>query len=434
MNNQSVLPRRSRRLATFIPASHWISIGYSQEDEQLMENLQNDMKKYTDVSEDNDVTIQGKPNGGDRLPHHDMLLPHWKKLFKALHGQTSINSLSLIGITLPTPVLDIMFPTIQTMNLNDMLLYNVGLGSEGYQYIASFLNHNSSLQYLAIVDSMLDDLSIASTFSDALKNHTTLDRLILNKCGLNDIPILGEVLKGCRGYKVLGIIKDDLGSEGGALVANFIRSNHLIEKICMRSCNITDTETILLASALKENTHIMELHLQGNDDITEEGNKALLKAVFDPTTMDSIVESNHACMPFTYQAINLYQRPPLEQELYAISVNNDMSIQQRIRKKVILALCGVDGGLFDLSHLNDLPLQLMPRVLELIQGHTDARTQAVRSRPIQLEKDALSRLFHTLRGWELPLLFENLRASSATDTTGKRKRKTRETGKGSCRR
>ena len=37
---------------------------------------------------------------------------------------------------------------------------------------------------------------------------------------------------------------------------------------------------------------------------------------------------------------------------------------------------------------------------------------------MQLERDALSRLFHTLRGWELPLLFENLRVSSATDTTG----------------
>ena len=81
------------------------------------------------------------------------------------------------------------------------------------------------------------------------------------------------------------------------------------------------------------------------------------------------------------------------------------------------------GGLFDLSHFNDLLLQLMPRVLELIQEHTTTRRRS-RNTPIQLEKDALSRLFHTLRGWELPLLFENLHRPSANG--GKRKkRKTR---------
>ena len=86
---------------------------------------------------------------------------------------------------------------------------------------------------------------------------------------------------------------------------------------------------------------------------------------------------------------------------------------KKIRKKVVLALCGTDGELFDLRHFNNLPLQLMPRVLELIQEHSGPRTERrvngawVHASTEQLEKDALSRLFHTLRGWELPSLFEN---------------------------
>jgi len=67
----------------------------------------------------------------------------------------------------------------------------------------------------------------------------------------------------------------------------------------------------------------------------------------------------------------------------------------------------------------------MPRVLELIQKHSEARTGAVKSTPIQLEKDALSRLFHTLRGWELPLLFENLRPKKASAAGKRKRRKTR---------
>ena len=98
------LPRRSRRLATIIPASHWMSIGYSPEAAQAMENLQNDLKKYYEgaisknaISIDelfpnlfgeeysNLRTIELIPrdnNGGDLdidISHHEWMLPHWTK-------------------------------------------------------------------------------------------------------------------------------------------------------------------------------------------------------------------------------------------------------------------------------------------------------------------------------------------------------------------
>lgn len=145
--------------------------------------------------------------------------------------------------------------------------------------------------------------------------------------------------------------------------------------------------------------------------------------MFDPTSMASIIECNHKCRAYTYEYKKpsvVARRPYLEQEVLKIN-KGDYSIQQKIRKKVVLALCGVDGGLFDLSHFNDLPLQMMPRILELIQEHTE--TRRVNDTPVQLEKDALSRLFHTLRGWELPLLFENLRIPCSNAATRKRKRR-----------
>ena len=85
-NNHPV--RRSRRLATIIPASHWISIGYSEEDAQAIEKLQNDLKKYCDGD---DTKIELRPRGtgsDDMLPHHDMMLPHWQKFAKAVRGRT----------------------------------------------------------------------------------------------------------------------------------------------------------------------------------------------------------------------------------------------------------------------------------------------------------------------------------------------------------
>ena len=39
-------PRRSRRLSTVIPASHWMSIGYLPREAEAMENLMKDMNRY----------------------------------------------------------------------------------------------------------------------------------------------------------------------------------------------------------------------------------------------------------------------------------------------------------------------------------------------------------------------------------------------------
>ena len=58
VNNQPV--RRSRRLATIIPASHWISLGYSQNDAQAMEELQNAMRKYCDEAGVETIKLGGE--------------------------------------------------------------------------------------------------------------------------------------------------------------------------------------------------------------------------------------------------------------------------------------------------------------------------------------------------------------------------------------
>jgi len=438
-NNQlAVLPRRSRRLATIIPAAHWVSMGYSEVQAAAMERLQNDIKRYCDGGNETEIKLHVR---GIRLPHHELMLPHWEKVAKSLSSSrhTSVTCLCIRGISLPPTVLDILSPALQSMNnLINLDLIRNGLGNDGFLHLSHFLNKNTRLQKLAILQNVIDDLSAAGSLSNAFKNHATLKRLVLSNCGLNNIPILEELLKGCTRMEALGITRNDFGSEGVSLIANFLHSNKTIGLLQLRGDKITDDDVLVLASVLKYNSLRFELNLRDNC-ITEEGEKALLNALFDQASMDSIVESNHTCVAYTFnpEPSIVAQRPPIETEVLDIN-HGDFTIGQKIRKKVALALCGVDGSLFDLSHFNDLPLQLMPRVLELMQEHSEARTREFRSMPVsnevldslsvsfeqyqrkQLEKDALSRLFHTLRGWELPRLFENLNTSV---TSGKRKRR-----------
>jgi len=390
------------------------------------------MKKYCEDNDNNEVELLGRDIGLEPLPHHDVLLPHWKKFAIGLKRRTSVEEVQIMGISLTVSVLDIMFPALQS--LESLTLYNTGLGYEGLQCLSAFLKENTSLSQLFVAADTIDDLSVASSLSDTVKDHPCLKVVGFVQCGLNNATILEVILEGCKG-KGLGLAGNNFGSEQVGIFSDFIRSNNSTNVLNLNENKLNDNDALVLASALKENTHLDELILTEND-ITKEGQKALMNAVFDPTTMDSIVECNHRCLPYTYD-INekRFQRSLMEQELISINADKDMSVQQKIRQKIILALCGVDGGLFDLSHLNDLPLQLMPRVLALVQEHSwSRRVTTFEGLGPALKEDSLTRLFHTLRGWELPLLFENLRVSSATDSTGKRKRKARGTGKRSCRR
>ena len=89
--DEVVPPRRSMRLAAIIPASYWISIGYSQAQATAMEELQNDIENYYDVDGgETDIKLQ-RPGSlisiDEIIPHHELLLPHWDKFANELRGR-----------------------------------------------------------------------------------------------------------------------------------------------------------------------------------------------------------------------------------------------------------------------------------------------------------------------------------------------------------
>ena len=259
-----------------------------------------------------------------------------------------------------------------------------------------------------------------------------MNKFIMANCHLeNNTAILRKILDGCGRLEDLGLGMNNLGgSEAIAVLADFISSNHPLKVIHLHQNNISDDDTVLFAAALKNNKNLKRLSLMEND-ITEEGDKNIMSALFDPTSMDSIVHSNHTCIPITYdihdEVVVAQRMTLLHRDIILANIGTPSSIQKKIRKKVVLALCcGQDFGEeepFDIAHLNDLPLQLMPRVLELIQEHP--AISIIELNENKLKKDALSRLFHTLRAWELPLLFSNLHVPSSGAGTKRKRRKTR---------
>ena len=54
-----------------------------------------------------------------------------------------------------------------------------------------------------------------------------------------------------------------------------------------------DEEAELLATALKHNTSLKELHLSNNNGITERGHVAFLKLLNDVSSIENTYNSNH---------------------------------------------------------------------------------------------------------------------------------------------
>ena len=102
MNNNNlpvVPPRRSMRLAAIIPASYWISIGYSQAQAKAMEKLQNDMKKCCDGGDETEIKLHQR----GILLHDELMLPHWQRFANELRGRDSMTRIRIRGISLPPP-------------------------------------------------------------------------------------------------------------------------------------------------------------------------------------------------------------------------------------------------------------------------------------------------------------------------------------------
>jgi len=139
------------------------------------------------------------------------------------------------------------------------------------------------------------------------------------------------------------------------------------------------------------------------NSITDEGRRLVEKALFDSTSKEAILTSNHDCMVSMYD--NEY-RDLISFEVALINGGESYNRAMKQKSKVVVALCQAGGEQFDLGFFNDIPLELMPRVLRLVQYHSLCRLDQLNR--MQLDTEKLSRLFHNLRWWKLPLLFQNL--------------------------
>ena len=137
------------------------------------------------------------------------------------------------------------------------------------------------------------------------------------------------------------------------------------------------------------------------------GRKVLIhSALCDTTSLQAIVDSNHVCQltvstgKLTYD--NYSTKEDEMKNINALALEDE---GKKIRYKVVLALFTTNPNLFNPRGFDDVPLELMPRLLEIAQQDLGHDGFGLEIRKWCGRNPALSRIFEVMMGWNTPLLF-----------------------------
>jgi len=372
------------------------------------------------------------------------------------------------GLELNTDVLSSILEGCS--NLKSLVLDRNDIKIEGaVSLVADFIASNTSLTVLSLANNTMGDAN-AELLYKAMRNNTSLQELSLGQNRITLPKLLFESKRACEHLTHLDLSARKYGypysnkekirtTPSVKLIASYLTRNPALIELNLSGNSITSSAVRALTSslannislqhlnlsrnsltdkcipsfdvALKKNTTLLSLDLSDNK-IKVTGRKELIQSIIcDTTSLEAVANSNH-----TLKLImtNGKYKNDLTREDEVRNINTlrkktegvkDSTLfdtseteGQKIRYKVVLALFSMNTDLFSPTNFEHLPLELMPRLLELAQheigyngyGEGSVRYgQGVTWSTEKKRKDGidpyLNRVYEVVIGWNTPLLF-----------------------------
>jgi hypothetical protein len=282
---------------------------------------------------------------------------------------------------------------------------NNNLCREGMMSLLTLVENNQKMITFTLENNRIDDINVAMSLSNVLKSHTNIRYMYLNHCNLgNNANILSLILQS--NVESIKLIGNNIDSSGAIKIAEFLKSNTKTTGLDLEFNLLNDDDAVVLAEALKVNTKLGWINLESNR-FTVTGIKALIKSIYDCSSLNAIFESNH-----TLGGLYLFQKSS-----HVLSYDKfrgdscarvarfclERLIKLNRTKKLLIALHDKDSLLRYLAHM---PMQLMPEVLEFLQLENNLRKR-------------MSMMYCLMRWWNMPTLYSFNRTCSLS--TKKRK-------------
>jgi len=309
----------------------------------------------------NDVLTESRPIN----MNHNEMLDLWKRLGIAYGKRKQIrhtNTLQITNVGMSKEVMNMLLATNIGGKIDRSIKFtNTNLCGEGIISLSKLIQNNPTVNSLQLSHNPITDINAAVTLSKALKPRLLMSNLDLSNCNLgNDSNILAAVLQS--DVMMMTLDYNNISSPGAVKIAEYLEDNPPVQNLRLNNNNFTDGDASLFAQALKKNTNLRFLFLE-NNRFAAEGIKSLIKSMYDPTSLNSISESNHKCL--------LYVLPPEESTTIQSFISRIRLASYGRIGKVLLALHDKESMLHYLDE--KFPVELMPEVLAFVQKEPDRK-------------------------------------------------------------
>jgi len=262
--------------------------------------------------------------------------------------------------------------------------------------LGRFFRRSSSLEALAVGENPGLGDDGASAVAEALAcGGGRLRVLSMEGCGIgmrgaSSISAYVSHPAGAM-LRVLELGRNDVGNAGAGMLADALAGgrggrsgHHRLVRLGLADAGIGDAGALSLAEALASNRSLIALSLRDNVGITDVGASGLLWAIYDETSVERIVRSNHVLSDLDLRGCGRMSPHSLEKAAHLTALFGRLPCNEGeiVRLKVSTHLENSAHGVV----LEDYDLELMPHILACV-GKTCGMTS----------------LFNTLKG--VPTLY-----------------------------
>jgi len=350
--------------------------------------------------------------------YNRMFLPHWEEFANALNQYqyyikcvdktTDSNkpSLELIGMELPNEVIDRLSKALKSTRFYAFSIEdNPNFGQKDINFALEYLKTNVDMQVFSISNNIIPTEDI-ERLSEIVKNHPSLRCLPRTTENENFEMIMNA---GKNKLEAINLSFNRISTEGGTCISNCLTQNPVLVSLYLEGNELDDRAAILIAESLKHNISLRFLHLTENN-ITQTGWKALRKAEFDDTSLNTAFNSNHTCN------INYPLDRDVREGLDVSEMNGDILCTEAfdsrsVRRKKIYSILSTRNrdcsnvGNFD----DDMPVELLPHMLHSIHRFSNYRDGGADISQVRGHVHPLSLVYEICRHWEKSLAtFEEL--------------------------
>ena len=264
-------------------------------------------------------------------------------------------------VELRKEVIDILAPPLAHSPFDSIMLeYNM-FDREGIAFAIDLLKQNRFVSLYNLIGSPIENDEDLNLLATTVGTHPSLRELSLAHCAspaIDNPARFNPVIAASMSLKTLNLAGNNISTSGSVFIADSLATNPPLQELCLSANNFNDDDAELIANALKTNTNLWTLDLKENSGIGRRGCTALLKAIFNHESLNSVSSSNHTCDI----SVSRYNIPPINGYIQG-------GEEGAVRAKKFAILAPPGGQDVNVRLLRGVPLELMHKVLEFVQAY-----------------------------------------------------------------